>query len=97
VSRNARKDEGANSLIRLLAQALRAALMKSPATRFRSPRDPAVAYAALIAPPQAEAVVDAARIDDLDHRIDALQRQLKALQRDNRRSDFAETQSDLSP
>jgi hypothetical protein len=71
--------------------------MKSPNGRFRSPSDPVGAYAVLMAPPSYEAALDAARINDLDHRIDALQRQLKALQRRNTTSGSAETQSDLSP
>jgi hypothetical protein len=71
--------------------------MKSPNGRFRSPRDPVAAYAVLMAPPRFEAALDAARINDLDHRIDALQRQLKLLRRGNMRSGSAGAQSDVSP
>jgi hypothetical protein len=77
--------------------ALGAAYMKSSTGRFRPPREPAVAYAVLMALPRSEATLDPARINDLQQQIDALQRQLKALQRGDMRSGSAETQLHISP
>jgi hypothetical protein len=62
--------------------------------RFRSPRDPVVAYGALMKNPGSNAKLDAAQIHDLAERIETLQRQLKALQRRAERRDDTDGPSD---
>jgi hypothetical protein len=64
--------------------------------RFRSPRDPVVAYGALMKNSGSEAKLGTAQIHDFVERIEALQRQLKALQRNAARPDAAEPSSDPS-
>lgn len=60
------------------------------------PRDPVVAYGALMKHSCSEAKLEAAQIHDLGKRVALLQRQLKALQKSAERSNEAGGQSGSS-